>query len=253
MNQLDDLIKKYTVKHDHFIRKLCSPLMDKLNIPFFSYYSIRRNGQFSAIGNYPGQLEYFYSEKLYISCPFLSDPRHFRSGYAFIETTTNKNHREIILNRFEMNHLVLKLERSGDFVEGFIFLEKNMVNLNYQKYFSNLDLLNKFARYFKREAKHLIDSMNEEGYNLLLEKGSPFFEKNDSISLSSENSSVTNFLKTILPLTPREQQCFELFRMGKSAQATASILNLSNRTVENYFENIKSKLGCHSKWDLLEW
>ena len=42
-------------------------------------------------------------------------------------------------------------------------------------------------------------------------------------------------------LTPREEQCLQLYRLGKTAKETARILSLSPRTVEEYLNNIKAK------------
>jgi DNA-binding CsgD family transcriptional regulator len=51
-------------------------------------------------------------------------------------------------------------------------------------------------------------------------------------------------------LTNRERQCIEYLLIGKTAKETAKILNLSHRTIEYYFENIKNKLGGCQKRDL---
>jgi DNA-binding CsgD family transcriptional regulator len=61
------------------------------------------------------------------------------------------------------------------------------------------------------------------------------------------------FLKTTMAISPQEEKCLELYQQGHSAQSTAAILGLSLRTVESYFENIKYKLQCNSKRDLLQW
>ena len=70
--------------------------------------------------------------------------------------------------------------------------------------------------------------------------------------LLNKDLKTQQFLKKIFPLTVREHQCLDLFKQGRSVQATAAILDLSQRTVEHYFENIKEKLGCQSKMELLE-
>ncbi len=51
-------------------------------------------------------------------------------------------------------------------------------------------------------------------------------------------------------LSPREKQCLELILQGKLNKQIAYILNLSIRTVEDYIDNIKHKLGCSNKMDL---
>lgn len=52
-------------------------------------------------------------------------------------------------------------------------------------------------------------------------------------------------------LSNRERQCLKHLIDGKTAKETASALKLSHRTVEYYFENIKGKLVCWNKRDLL--
>lgn len=57
--------------------------------------------------------------------------------------------------------------------------------------------------------------------------------------------------KKLKLLTNRERQCIEYLLIGKTAKETAKILNLSYRTIEYYFENIKNKLGGCQKRDLM--
>lgn len=52
-------------------------------------------------------------------------------------------------------------------------------------------------------------------------------------------------------LTKREIECLELIDKGMTAKRVAEKLNLSKRTIEGYFENIKNKLGVRSKYDLI--
>lgn len=52
-------------------------------------------------------------------------------------------------------------------------------------------------------------------------------------------------------LTKREKDCLHLYLQGKTSKETAQLLRISHRTVEWHIENIKSKLNCNSKRDLL--
>lgn len=52
-------------------------------------------------------------------------------------------------------------------------------------------------------------------------------------------------------LTPREIDCAISMVEGRSARETAVQYSISRRTVESYIENIKSKLGCDLKSELV--
>jgi len=52
--------------------------------------------------------------------------------------------------------------------------------------------------------------------------------------------------------TKREAECMVLLLKGKTINSVASILNLSPRTVEYYVKNMKSKLGCRTKFELVD-
>lgn len=50
----------------------------------------------------------------------------------------------------------------------------------------------------------------------------------------------------------RELECLFYLIRGKSAKIIGKILNISPRTVEQYVENIKIKLDCQSRCDIIE-
>ncbi len=52
-------------------------------------------------------------------------------------------------------------------------------------------------------------------------------------------------------LTKREKKCLELMLDGKSAKAIARDMEISHRTVEQYTDDIKKKLGYKTKYQLI--
>lgn len=52
--------------------------------------------------------------------------------------------------------------------------------------------------------------------------------------------------------TKREAECMVLLLKGKTINKVASELILSPRTIEFYLKNMKNKLGCHTKFELIE-
>jgi DNA-binding CsgD family transcriptional regulator len=53
-------------------------------------------------------------------------------------------------------------------------------------------------------------------------------------------------------LSQREADCMLQMLRGKSIDGIAKHTNLSPRTVEYYIKNIKRKIGCRTKFDLIE-
>ena len=52
--------------------------------------------------------------------------------------------------------------------------------------------------------------------------------------------------------TRREAECMVLLLKGKTINSVADILELSPRTVEYYIKNMKSKIGCRTKFELVD-
>ncbi|TIG53834.1 helix-turn-helix transcriptional regulator [Legionella pneumophila] len=57
--------------------------------------------------------------------------------------------------------------------------------------------------------------------------------------------------KNIYGLTDREHECVFLLIRGKSAKEIGALLSLSKRTIESYIENIKNKMDCRNKAEIL--
>lgn len=69
------------------------------------------------------------------------------------------------------------------------------------------------------------------------------------------DSYATNFSITVNPpyaLTPRERDVVKYIIRGKTLRETARLLNLSKRTIESYFENVKNKIGVYSKSEVID-
>lgn len=52
-------------------------------------------------------------------------------------------------------------------------------------------------------------------------------------------------------LTSREYECVFLLIRGKTAKEIGALLSLSKRTIESYMENIKNKMDCKNKAEIL--
>jgi DNA-binding CsgD family transcriptional regulator len=73
-----------------------------------------------------------------------------------------------------------------------------------------------------------------------------FFESNQT------NTSNQTFLDTSLPYSPREIDLIHLILRGKTMQEAAPIMNISTRTAEHYFSNIKHKAHAKTRSALID-
>ncbi|WP_082650871.1 helix-turn-helix transcriptional regulator [Legionella steigerwaltii] len=54
-------------------------------------------------------------------------------------------------------------------------------------------------------------------------------------------------LESKIQITPREKEVLFWYIKGKTSDETAILLNVSRRTIERHFENLREKFGCFSK------
>ncbi|WP_244946950.1 response regulator transcription factor [Legionella israelensis] len=60
-----------------------------------------------------------------------------------------------------------------------------------------------------------------------------------------------NYNENKYELTNRECECVFLLLRGKSAKEIGVLLSLSKRTIESYIENIKNKMDCTNRAEIL--
>lgn len=119
---------------------------------------------------------------------------------------------------------------------------------------NNSVAVKKLLHFFKQESKHVIRYHKKHKFNIASERPG-YFVENDNPYISERDKTnhllaITGVLKKGAALTRKEYQCLELYLVGKSAIETGEILNISRRTVETHFVNIKTKLNIYSKSEL---
>ncbi len=130
-------------------------------------------------------------------------------------------------------------------------------------YLNNIDVLETFILYFHDRAERLISKSKKHKIEL------PTFETIDAMmksnSVIAESTLLKNAFRTMrirkysfsspeykdIKLSARQLDCIIAYNAGLTAKETAQRLNISFRTVEKYFDNIKDKLGCDTKKDII--
>jgi DNA-binding CsgD family transcriptional regulator len=121
---------------------------------------------------------------------------------------------------------------------------------------NNRDFLKTFTNYFREKASDLLETRDRSNIavfknkfdtnykpNIMLEKA-----KNFELKLKTQQ---TQRFKD-LNISPRELQCLELLSHGKTAKEIAQNIQISHRTVESYLANLKTRINCNYKSELIE-
>jgi DNA-binding CsgD family transcriptional regulator len=84
----------------------------------------------------------------------------------------------------------------------------------------------------------------------------PYYnEKNEIIGVFGISSYLSLYepsLNSLTPLSDREIDCLKLLIQGHTSKTISKELEISKRTVETYIENIKNKLSCDSKSEIID-
>ncbi len=160
-------------------------------------------------------------------------------------------------NYFNIANGVILVREKGDHCESFFFAGTSDNYRAQHLFVNNQDLLERFASYFKEKAAHLIKEAKKQP--IIMPPPYPSLHlpnKMDSSSYSKdvfiEDTRVTSADQTTgINLSAREKECLHLYVRGKTAKEIGKALHLSNRTIENYLQNIKLKLGLSSKSQLI--
>lgn len=258
MSPFSEMISKFNFQNNNKIKKFCSPLYNHFKVNHFWYHSISDQGFFTCLGSNAAWMEYYFSENLYLPNPYIRSPKNYSTGINFIrkiEDQTYQKSVDIGVRKFNLDQNLLFLKRTKNGVKGFGFASYGSRNEFETLCMNELPLLKLFIKRFEEEFEPLIKKMERNPVEIAKLIGPAFHQKNSSIQLPQISKS--SFLdelqfKEITLLTQREKSVLYYVSKGYSAAETAAYLCLSKRTVEHYLENIKNKLNCFSKAELIQ-
>lgn len=258
MNPFSQMINRYNLRFNQKINKFCTPIIDNFGVNHFWYYKVTNEGYYTCLGSSLPWTEYYFGEKLYLSNPYLRNPANFQSGTSFIRPIKDYSYQKSVdigVRNFRINQSLVFLEKGRDGVEGWGFASHLPIPTFESLCINEMPLLKFFVKKFREEFNSLFCKMSEDLVDIASLIG-PTFYKNDS-TIQTPPIKRKLFLKQfhlsqILELSNREKEVLFLVSKGLFAIQIADHLQLSKRTVEHYIENIKNKLNCFSKAELIQ-
>ncbi len=232
------------------VLQICNPLFEKYRINGFSYSRIYPDGSSEELWSDSLALEHTFLKKKYIVGVYT--PKYFSNNerYAFLpskiesypDDLKRRYTQQLADQREYFNHdySFMICNKMDGYCEYFIFYAPVGMHSIVGFYFNNLDVLERFAKYFKISAASLIKKI--EGEKII----SPLFREKQDLSIISRKDEIINNL-----LTKREFQVASFMVLGKTAREISELLSLSIRTVETHIDHMKLKLRCYKKSELI--
>jgi len=261
------------------ILDICKPLK-RLDIDYFAHVHIDPSNQFTCLTSNAGFTEHYLRNQYYNVDIHMAQGKKLGSHviWDMIERKglSAKMHKEA--GEFGIKHTFTIIEINDKGKNCYHFASSTeSLSIN-QTYLANLDLLKLFLQYFNEKVQGSRELSRAYQLKFFIASDAPGY-------LTSFNSAATNeknrdcFLKTISPyinnrlkdpmlsskeiilpnrythkpvkLTSQQIKCLNLLALGKTNKQIAMLLNLSIRTVENYFDRIRTLLSCGTSKELL--
>ncbi len=255
------------------IKAICQPLL-KLNIDCFAHMKIDEAGKLSTISNHP-EFHKNYLEKSYHHSGIHLAEFAERSNYILwdvLQSTGNSAKMVEDLELFNIRHSFTIIEKNSSGADYYHFSTAIKDSFNHV-YLSNLDLLKLFIGHFKasvRQSKNLSRAYNIKfdikentaeyslgvDNELKIRREKFLHELLDSQSKTIQCKNFNNFIihkdsHQAVAISRQQTKCLLLLFEGHSAKEIAKKMELSPRTINNYLEAIKDKLGCRNSKELI--
>jgi DNA-binding CsgD family transcriptional regulator len=235
--------------HAPEIDALCQPLFEILGLNYFAYSKLYKNGRGLFLSSDSKWIKHRFNSHAIFNSSVAT------AGVYYWDHYVGAAAKWVQVGKQYFNYhrgQTLIIDR-GNYFEIAEFAEpKNNLNENSLSYPS--ELLTEFTAYF-RENAHLLLELLEKNY--LFKFNIPQQQINtDLIQLFLNRVQAKKYLISSelgnQHISHREYQCFKLLTQYHSAKDIAKNLKLSFRTVENYINSIKNKLGCRNKKELIQ-
>jgi DNA-binding CsgD family transcriptional regulator len=248
---------RISIKYSHVIQAALKPLKAALGVNYFYYSRISNEGLYSAFSSNPEWNRYWQEQRLYLQSYHYLQPERYQTGTTICLPSLEEDFRsvhQIAREKFNIHYVIEVVSKSHQGIESFGFSTSWLDHTTISLFLTNLPCLKLFFRVFREKHGELFRQLKDCSFDLGLEIGPKFSQVTHiapTLMLGSD------FLKDIgVPihahLSEREREICSVITRGLSAREIGEDLELSKRTVESYIENIKTKLNCFTKAEMIQ-
>lgn len=264
---LSEFYSRKFVNHPCFqasdaVGQIASSFLKARQLKHFSYVRIYDNGSVLCLTTQPDMALDYYQMGFYRSVEY-GRKHHFVSSSYLLWASMTEGDNDLATHYREVyqiaNGLNILKRREG-YSEQFCFAaspENTFVN---NDYLANMTEFQNFCYYFTEQARPLLKKLE----NRRIIMPSDFTPSDKIINSSMDSAALPLFIENPMfkklyyqgdylhAMTVREFQCLQWLAKGMSAKMIASQLNLAERTVKSYLDNLKIKLNLNNKMELIQ-
>ncbi|KTD11442.1 Response regulator containing a CheY-like receiver domain and an HTH DNA-binding domain protein [Legionella hackeliae] len=244
------------INYTDYVNDACKDLFKMTGINHFSYVEMNEAGNYIWLESDSDYYEQCVHQHLVETAPVSILKTYPKTGFYLIDVYQEERKQFSLpvfqlLNNFGYGHSFRILEvTENHMIKLYSFeapLGKHDIN---HIYLNNLDIFKKFSNYFEDQITFIRDKFNK---NIIQANQVPEFTNLWDTSFRDKNSSEQTLptmfysAESKVQITPREKEVLFWYIKGKTSDETAKLLNVSRRTIERHFENLRDKFGCFSK------
>lgn len=261
LKNYQEMVDRYSGKYHQKLMKVCEPFFKTFGINYFFHQSNTPDGLYHGIGTHPDFLHFYFDQRQHECNPFITQFDQLKSGIYFYDSVCEKEFQKTMQNatdKYNLKHSLVLMEKDLDRCNQFGFsIPPDRVDIQ-SLVINELPLFKAFIQHFNHEMSDILQDLRRHPVSVRKDQQALEVKVLPEIQLDYFNR--MSFLAKIRTplnilrhrkLSKREIDCLKLYLKGKSAKNIGEKLGLSPRTVEFYLANIKNKLSCHTKPELI--
>lgn len=253
---INDKVHKVSIRNRIQINSALKPLVELFGLNYFYYSRVSNSGLYSSFSNNIEWNKYWFDQGFHLKSFYFLQPQNYQYGLTislpFFEDQFF-HIQSIAQTKFNINYVIEITKKTNSGIESYGFSTDKFNHSTLKQYFTDLPFLKLFFKNFREKNSDIFRQLDENQINIANAIGPKFFESSSVINtFDSYKSLISIGFDIYSDLSKREKQVCKKITKGKSANEIADLFGLSKRTIESYIENIKIKLNCFTKSDLLE-
>ena len=233
------------------IRQISKQFCLPLGITTFAYVRVYKKGYASWLTSNPDQDRFLLESGALNDDPLLDTPEALKEGhYLWFNDREFPGCETFYKDRtrlFQMDHGLVVVKHNNDYLETCCFSGLLSKKPLYNLFMNERGLFSTFMEH--------LPSLLDRSLLKHLEQGITLSEIKSAFGKSSAKLDRSEIVKAcgrkeLLKLSKREKECLLLLKEGNTFESTGEHLEISSRTVEQYINSVKNKLGVQARTEL---